>query len=251
MKIIILIISNNEPEYYKNMKDVWKKYMNLHENIKSYFIEFSEKINDEVLLNNEDNIILIKGKDSVIPGVLDKTIKSIKYFVNNNIDFDYIVRTNLSTVINLKKLHYFLENNKFDYGGPRGILNFNNNELQISKLSFKKNFKTKFNKININNRFFASGTGIIMSKNAVFKLLNEDIYYSIIDDVLIGLYLSQFYKCVPINRQDIVNNKQEIASINNINNEDNVFIYRCKDENGKHKKTVEAMNMLIKMFYNL
>ena len=40
-KIIILIISSNNIEFYKNMREIWKKYMNNHSNITSFFIDIN------------------------------------------------------------------------------------------------------------------------------------------------------------------------------------------------------------------
>ena len=39
MNIIILIIANDDNESYIEMQQIWRKYMNNHSNIKSYFIK--------------------------------------------------------------------------------------------------------------------------------------------------------------------------------------------------------------------
>ena len=81
--------------------------MNKHNNIKSYFIKYNNKIQTDVVLENDT--IFIKGVETYIPGCLDKTIKSIEYIIKTNIEFDFIFRTNLSSVVNLNKFfnHYF------------------------------------------------------------------------------------------------------------------------------------------------
>lgn len=84
MKITILIISN-QTLHCNQMKEMWKKYMNEHKNIKCFFIEFNIGIEQQILLDEINNTIYIKGNETYIPGILDKTIKSIQYIVSSNI----------------------------------------------------------------------------------------------------------------------------------------------------------------------
>jgi hypothetical protein len=49
----------------------------------------------------------MKGVESYIPGCLDKTVKSIEYCLHNY-NFDFIFRTNMSSVVDLNKLYNLL-----------------------------------------------------------------------------------------------------------------------------------------------
>ena len=230
MKIIILIISNKAP-HYDQMKEIWKKYMNKHINIKCYFIEFNNNIDKNIILDEINNTILIKGNESYIPGILDKTIKSIQYIISQNIEFNYILRTNLSTFVVLDKLYNYLLNNPIDYGGPLGI---------ISNLP---EYKKYIDKIDETNRFFPSGTGILMSKIVINKLLENIPDYIFIDDLSIGFALSRYFKFNVLERQDFINkikNKKIIEK-------NNLFLYRCKYKN--NSTSIETLKKLLSYYY--
>ena len=113
----------------------------------------------------------------------------------------------------------------------------------------KKNIH--FNKIDSNNLFYPSGTGIILSKNSVNILLNDNIDYNIIDDVSIGLILSKTIKFHKIKRYDCkfpfnIN----IFEFSKDNLDNDLFLYRCKTDNN-HTNTIYIMNKLLKLFYNI
>ena len=48
-------------------------------------------------------MIYIKGEETFIPGILEKTLLAIK-ISSKNFTYDYIVRTNISTLVNYIKL---------------------------------------------------------------------------------------------------------------------------------------------------
>jgi len=49
MNIIILIIADDTKQYYIDMQNIQKKYMNTHKQIKSYFVKFSQIIENIVI----------------------------------------------------------------------------------------------------------------------------------------------------------------------------------------------------------
>ena len=121
MKIIILIIASDEQPVYIQMQNIWKKYMNLNPNILSYFIKFKNMNNPIEIIEIDDlnNTIWVNGNESYIPGILDKTIKVIKFLLKTQ-TFDFIYRTNLSSFLNLDRLYnYIIKNNHINYAGPR------------------------------------------------------------------------------------------------------------------------------------
>ena len=206
MNIIILIIANDDNESYIEMQQIWRKYMNNHSNIKSYFIKNKIDINEDIIVNQEENTIYVKNNENLIPGILQKTIKSFEYCLQN-FEFDYIYRTNLSSFIDLNKAYHFLENNKFDYGGC-GIY-----------------------KCIMNHTLFASGCGFIISKNCTQELINNKnlINYKIIDDVAIGEVL--IYK-LNYNPRNIIKYYYMDALYNDNSCIDkNIFHFRCKIDN--------------------
>jgi len=218
-KIIILIISSNNIQYYKNMRDVWRKYMNNHPNITSFFIENDTSIYNEIIVDKENNTIFYKDEESYVPGILNKTIKIIDYCLKNY-DVDYIYRTNLSSVINFDKLYSYLQNNDVDYAGHDYVK-------------------------------FISGSGIILSKKTC-QILIEDkslINNKEPDDLAIGLKLENLIKKTHIEYygltglDDKIFNHDEINKIN-----PNIFQFRCRFAN-EHDNTAKVMEKVYKKIY--
>jgi hypothetical protein len=216
--IIILIIATNEPKYYELMSDIWKKYMNNHPQIKTYFIKDKLKEqNEEIYIDEQNFTIHTNIKDSLIPGILIKTIKSIEY-INNNFNFKYIYRTNLSSFLNLQLMNDYILNNNFDYGAVIG---------------------------KCNNISYGSGCGFFLSKKICDYLIKNKnlLEYNLYDDVAIGKLLTKKVDIFSIPRIDIVDINNEKNKINN-----NIFHYRCKHTCDMYK-TVDNLNFLYKIYY--
>ena len=78
ISIINLVLYSNDNEYEK-MYDLTKKYYSKFTNVKTIYYSFDENIIHEYELN--DDILRIKGKETYIPGILEKTINAFKYIV--------------------------------------------------------------------------------------------------------------------------------------------------------------------------
>ena len=76
---------------------------------------FSDKINEDYCLDGD--MLLIKGVETFIPGILDKTVKAFKFFENKYEEYDYITRTNISKIVNFDLLLEELEKRPVDYCG--------------------------------------------------------------------------------------------------------------------------------------
>ena len=227
MNVIILILANDAP-IYDEMQNIWRKYMNTHKNIKSYFIKYKENIEHDIVLDENEYTIFIKGYESFIPGILDKTIKAIEY-CNNNFKFDYLLRTNMSSFIILNKLYTYCLNNTIDCGGHIG---FCHKDPQF-----------------VNGRKFISGSGILLSNNACHYLIENKniINYNIDDDVGISSVLKEKYKFTQIHRNDKMINIPFIKEL--VINSD-VYHYRCKNNYGiLDYETLQVMKSLFDMVY--
>jgi hypothetical protein len=175
IKILNLVLYSKN-ESYNKMYDITRKYyLKFYPQVKTIYYLFDESINKPTF---KDDILLIPGKETYLPGILDKTIKAIE--ITKNMDYDYLLRSNISTVVNIKLLlNYLTKNPNIDYGGSWEMTHI------------RKGFRDPLNGIN-DDRYdglnFISGTGIIMSRKAVYTLLEHKnkIDYSIVDDVSIG-----------------------------------------------------------------
>jgi len=165
MKVLLLIISSSG-EPYDTFKETWKGYMNSHENIDSYFIELDPDIGEEMIIDRRNSTIIFRGEESIVPGCLLKTVLAMRKYVDK---YDFIVRSNLSSLVHLPRLYKHLQ--KIDiplyYAGVLG------NHYGI---------------------IFASGALFIMSKEiAKYIADHTDITNTMFDDVYIGNLITQKY----------------------------------------------------------
>ncbi len=182
-KIINLVLYSNNEQYNEMYKLTKKYYKSFEPNVKTIYYRFNDKITNEYELN--DDILEIKGTESYIPGILDKTIKAFeyinKYYYYN---YNYIIRSNISTIINFNLLQEKLNTNNIEYGG---VLKWKLEWIDVqSGITDKSLFGT----------IYPSGTGIILSNKSVNLLLNnkDKINYNIIDDVAIGSFFHINFK---------------------------------------------------------
>lgn len=157
----MLVIASDADPVYVEHKKVWSTYMNSNPAIESYFIQYRDGLQDI-----EGNTFWLTGEES-LPGILHKTLDSFDYFLKKD-KYDFIIRTNLSSVWNFHVLLKYLETlpkeNVYNgiIGDHKGIP-------------------------------FISGSGFIMSLD-VAKLLLENRkiaeQVNIIDDVDIGYTLN-------------------------------------------------------------
>ena len=215
IKIVVLIIASDFENHYIEMQAIWKKYMNTHPNIVSYFIKSDKNIQDNVVLDG--NTIYVKNEESLIPGIYYKTIEAIKYCLKN-IDYDYIYRTNLSSLLDMDQMYSFIIKNKIEYGGVVGYHN---------------------------NISFASGSGFFISRDASIYLLENqpDVDKELPDDVLIGYIMTKKYNIEFINRNDISEENDKRFTYRN-----SIFHYRCKSNNS-HSNTIDIMNKIYNVIY--
>ncbi|MEX0595857.1 MAG: hypothetical protein WD512_05085 [Candidatus Paceibacterota bacterium] len=180
MKVLNLILySTNIPEYVEMYK-ILNDYLNTL-GIEHYFYIYDENQIEDYCLKKEENILSIKGQETFIPGILEKTLLAFKYF--RNTEFDYIVRSNISTVVDFKILLRTLESEIFDYGGPLYYYG--------SFVDLKSGLTPQKNEL-YGNRHFVSGICIVLSHKSIDILVDEmeDVLdYGIIDDVAIGIHL--------------------------------------------------------------
>lgn len=174
--ILYLIIYNENNEYERKMKKVLEKYVHKFNHITTYFVTLKQ-LNKPFII--EGDVIYINGTESFIPGILYKTVKTLQILTTNK-EYDYILRGNISTVINLHKLTNILKlnNTRNIYGGGWIGVTF---PMHWSDLSDIKFIGTKF----------SIGTSIIFDKISLKFILDNinKLNYDIIDDVSFGILM--------------------------------------------------------------
>lgn len=160
------------------MKDFLIHHYKKYDTVTTYFYTMMEDLEEDYKII--DDIIYIKGKECYVPSLLIKTIKTFELFEKD--DYDYIVRTNVSTIINYEELIKELIQTpiKFYGGGLSMNLQWTADYAGITDDTW---FGTTF----------ITGTSIIFSKEAFRFLLNnkDKIRLDIIDDVSLGIFFKE------------------------------------------------------------
>jgi len=183
MKILILSIFN-DTSIYNKMLELQNKYINntICQNIHYYFVTFRNE-QDELIVK-DGNIIYVKGEECYL-GITYKTLKALKYLLNIS-KYDYIIRTNISTIIQFSNLINFLNTLPKTNVYLGGIL------LTLNWIDYKAGINETTNQmLSLCGLKYIQGTSIILSNNIAeyilqnFCLINNDI----VDDVAIGLFI--------------------------------------------------------------
>jgi len=216
----------DNPIYIK-LKEIWLKYMNSSPYIDSFFMEYTNdnnQLDEKIKING--NMIYIKGSESYHPGIRDKTIECINYFLKENIKYDFIIRTNLSSFWNFSALLQHLD------ALPK-------NNVYSGIIGIYENIK------------YASGCGFIITPD-IAKLIveNKNIMNesNIVDDVDIGYLINKFNIPYTVGfRKDFYNNKMFEEYIYN----NNIYHYRIKYEdsskrNGEYLCMLQLFNIVYK-----
>lgn len=125
-------------------------------------------------------ILQIPGSESFVPGILEKTWSALQWASQLEIHYDYVVRSNISTVVNFQNLEDALRVNPIDYGG-----------CHVLTLAWLDEAGGIVDSSLLGTRF-ASGTCIIWSAPCVSRLVQHgDVDTSIIDDVSIALTMQR------------------------------------------------------------
>ena len=219
---IFLIISSSDVPQYLQMKELSKLYYNLfNDKIKHFYIEFKNDL--EVDIIEKDDHIFMKGNESIIPGILVKTKLALEY-INNKYNYDYVIRTNLSSFWDLNNLLIFK-----NYL-PR-------QKMCCGHLTFNS---------------FISGTGIIMSSDVskkITSLINENIIQH--DDVYISNLLTNCKYTIQNIEKARFSMKYLIYDNNNKipDNTSNILYYRIK--NGDRNIDIDMFKKLLLKIYGV
>ena len=114
IRILNLILYSEDPDYIEMYK-IQSAYLKA-KGVDHYFYCYKSDLEEEFLI--VDDILYIKGEESYIPGILNKTLSSFSYFLDKLDQYDYVVRSNISSCLNFDLLKRSLVNTPIDFGGP-------------------------------------------------------------------------------------------------------------------------------------
>jgi len=210
--IVNLVLYSKDAEY-DEMYKITRKYYSQFHNVRTIYYRFNPDITTDYELIGD--VLNIKGKETYVPGILDKTVKAFEY-VNQHFSFDYLVRSNISTIINFDLLCEELQKTPIQYGaGTKMVLNWLD---QPSGIVDKTYFGTNY----------GSGTSIILSNEALTKFLSKKafIHYNLIDDVSIGVLFEEQIKDIKIS----VTDSKYFYSVPDVNGDPKKLLPLIKDK---------------------
>jgi len=161
MRILMLVISSDTRPVYATHREVWRSYMKSHPDVDCYFIASSPLV---FLPTLSSDTLTLRGAERY-GTIYKKTIDALEYFLSRR-PYDYIIRTNLSSVWDFRVLRTYLET------APRSRL-YAGQVLVNPETGLA----------------FASGAGILMTPDVARTLMaNARIGHSIqaFDDVAIA-----------------------------------------------------------------
>lgn len=226
MKIIILVLSKKDNGVYHQLENKIRKTWQTNNDVIKTFYYYGDSdhfkvIGDEIYTENID----------ILENIGYKTIDSFKY-IYQNLEFDYIYRTNSSSYINIDGLINFIKDKPRD-------------NFYAARVNFEKHSGQKF----------GSGSGYFLSKDLVnFIIKNEKKWnHKLIDDVALGdLLLSNGFQLTPSYRLDIddIIDGYPFSNGKRINLEDfkNFFHFRCKSKDINRLKDIKIMDFIHNYF---
>jgi len=179
IRILHLVLYSQNDAYDKMHDATSELYKNI-KNMDTYYYCFSPNIQNEYDLSGD--ILYIKGEETFLPGILEKTLKAFEYFKDELPKYTHVVRSNISTVIDFVKLKRELAKEEINYGG--GAL--------ITLTTISSSYGT-IRDPNWEGTLYSSGTAIVFSSKTIQKMLTQmdSIPREVIDDVALGIYIRE------------------------------------------------------------
>jgi len=225
-KQILNLVLFSHSEHYDKMYKITREFYKTQGIPTIYYIFNPDLKTDFELL---DDILHIRGKETYTPGILDKTVKAIEY-VHKTYSFDYLIRSNISTLINFKLLLPNLSGVEYGAGCT---------------------FTTSRVIHGVNQQIlFGSGTSIILSKDAVRKLVlfkHLIDYVAVIDDVAIGLFFQMYYPSIKLTN---FLSRFQLVQCDNPTIDTTKIFFRCKCSETdllNRDKDIQNMQLVTKM----
>lgn len=228
MKILVLVIAGGKVAVYPKLEEIWRSYMHIDpDSVEAYFIKAQPDL--PVLYEIKGDVIWSRSQENFYPGILNKTLLSMECLQSKLHEFDYVVRTNLSSFYVFPRLLDFVKT--------------------LPKTKCYCGVTMKYGAVK-----YASGAGYILSSDLAEMLLeNKDEVMNINnwDDVVVGSFFAQRgIKIIEEKRLDLCTLEAWIQHQNRIPNE--AYHFRVKNPNANLRLTddIYIHQQLLSKFYN-
>lgn len=107
-KLLVLIIASDNHPAYLELQEIWRSYMHHDpEHVEVYFMKGDP--NQDVDAEIIGDTIYTKVMDCYKPGITEKTLASMEHFIPRLHEFDYVLRTNLSSFYHFPRLLKYMQ----------------------------------------------------------------------------------------------------------------------------------------------
>ena len=212
INILILSVFNHD-ELYDKMYEKNMEYLDtmnetygaLMRNIRFYYVRADPECTAPVL-NESNRMLTVPGTESWCPGILKKTIAGFRFFSSGactlNFDFDYVVRTNASTFIDMEGLYNELSQvhlarsiHALDVSARCPYIAMGHvSTLPSDTVNYRYGLTEDSMNLYRNERFF-QGVCIIMNRALYNDLVDHSatsINCNIVDDVELGHFIFSY-----------------------------------------------------------
>jgi hypothetical protein len=227
-KVLVLVMASDDLPVYLQEQKIWRSYMHLdREHFEVYFIKINAKLESDYEMSYD--VIWSKAENNLSTGMVHRTLLSIEALMPRIEEFDYVLRTNLSSF----------------YVFPR-LLKF------INTLP-KNNCYCGF--IGYGAVPFVSGAGILFSRDLAKKMVSET--ESLLaknpvnnEDIIIGkFFYDRHIGIIPAPRMDFLTLRDWMNRKDSI--PENIFHFRTKNRQPERRINDEIFiqSELVNMFY--
>ena len=233
-RVLHLVLFSEADHYVKMYQSTKTWYKQFEPNVKTLYY-FRDASITEPIIDEEKQFLRVPGVESYISGILDKTIQAFEYFFDKKAyAFDFVVRSNISTVVNfphlLPLLQSCLQNRNFLFGST--LCSVLTPVSDTTKLICDEHPGLKF----------AHGTCLLFHPSTISYLLSkkELLHKGVEDDVSFSLLFTQTqqeHKGVFLPRQMGL----QYAGLNLTYNLDNVSAFR--NHNFNSDRSVDVTNV--------
>jgi hypothetical protein len=97
-KAILLVLASDNTELYRQFKQVYEHYIDSNPNVKVLFV-----YGRDVSFDVKPYDLVYDVEENYYPGMITKTVRAFEH-INRSYDYDFLVRTNLSTFWDINRL---------------------------------------------------------------------------------------------------------------------------------------------------
>jgi hypothetical protein len=244
MRILCLILaSDTAPEHVK-FQALWRRFMTLNPQVDCYFYKAHPDLSQPTFL--ADRTLWIRMNDT-FDTVYDKTLRAFEHFLPELSNYDFVYRSNLSTLVSFRHMLEFCADLP-KTGCCAGVMGgIEANVPQSERNSLHHPYS------------FPGGNGFLLSPDLVRRMVDDKEPLVHQDDVTIGNALRRWG--IPIrefvrpdfsgmNKAWFVNNYDLLQPHErNDSPKKTMFTYRFKSDN--RNDDVEMMSSFIRRFYNV